>query len=166
MTAPGASSCVYHSELRGDGTGPTTTPTAAWRACRRTAGHSTAYLEPGGCWPCSRHVLGIRDAVVARLQAASEPIPSALSDWRVKRVLGALESEIARKRATLPASLLERFEANWPALIHQIRTVRNEAGHPISIEPVTAEAVHASLLVFPEIAVLATQIQEWIGANP
>ena len=32
------------------------------------------------------------------------------------------------------------------------------AGHPVSVEPVTPEEVHASLLIFPELAALAGQL--------
>lgn len=110
-------------------------------------------------------VLGVRDALVARLQALGQPVPADLNDWRVKRVLSSLETMITAKRHALPASLFERFGANWPAFTHQIRTARNEAGHPVTVEPVTAEEVHASLLIFPELATLAEQVQEWIRTN-
>jgi hypothetical protein len=72
---------------------------------------------------------------------------------------------ITAKKNLLPAALFERFEANWPAFTHQIRTARNEAGHPVTVEPVTAEEVHAALLIFPELATLAKQVQEWIRTN-
>jgi len=110
-------------------------------------------------------VLGVRDALVARLQALGQPVPADLTDWRVKRVLASLETMITARMTALPAPLFERFEANWPAVTHQIRTARNEAGHPVTVEPVTAEEVHASLLIFPELATLANQVQEWIRTN-
>jgi hypothetical protein len=110
-------------------------------------------------------VLAVRDALVTRLQALGQAVPADLTDWRVKRVLSSLETMITAKRNSLPAPLFERFEANWPAFTHQIRTARNEAGHPVTVEPVTAEEVHASLLIFPELATLANQVQEWIRAN-
>jgi len=72
---------------------------------------------------------------------------------------------ITAKKSSLPTPLFERFEANWPAFTHQIRTARNEAGHPVTVEPVTAEEVHASLLIFQELATLAKQVQEWIHTN-
>jgi hypothetical protein len=67
-------------------------------------------------------VLGVRDALVARLQALGQSVPGGLNDWRVKRILGTLETTIAAKKAALPTPLFERFEANWPAFTHQIRT--------------------------------------------
>jgi hypothetical protein len=110
-------------------------------------------------------VLGVRDALVARLQALGQPVPADLTDWRVKRILASLETMITAKRAALPMPLFERFEANWPAFTHQIRTARNEAGHPVAVDPVTPEEVHASLLIFPELATLAKQLQAWISTN-
>lgn len=110
-------------------------------------------------------VLGVRDALLARLQALGHSAPGGLTDWRVKRILGSLETMIAARKAALPVPLFERFEANWPAFTHQIRTARNEAGHPVTVDPVTAEEVHGSLLIFPELATLAKQVEEWIGTN-
>lgn len=110
-------------------------------------------------------VLGVRDALVTRLQVLAQSVPPALNDWRVKRVLGSLETMITTQKAALPVPLFERFEANWPAFTHQIRTARNEAGHPVAVDPVTAEEVHGSLLIFPELAVLAKQIEDWISKN-
>jgi hypothetical protein len=47
-------------------------------------------------------------------------------------------------------------------LTHEIRTTRNEAGHPTSIDPVTPESVHASLLLFPVLASLAGEFLKWV----
>jgi hypothetical protein len=33
----------------------------------------------------------------------------------------------------------------------------------VSVEPVTPEEVHASLLIFPELAALAGQLATWTG---
>jgi hypothetical protein len=110
-------------------------------------------------------VLSIRDALVGRLQDLGHSIPSTLNDWRIKRLLSAIEAAITAKKTIMPVALFERFEANWPAFTHQIRTARNEAGHPVAVDPVTAEEVHASLLIFPELALLATQLQTWIASS-
>ena len=72
---------------------------------------------------------------------------------------------ITTQKLALPVQLFERFEANWPAFTHQIRTARNEAGHPVTVDPVTAEEVHGSLLIFPELAILAKQGEDWISKN-
>ena len=110
-------------------------------------------------------VLGVRDALVAKLQALSHPIPAGLNDWRIKRVLSTMETALSAKQAMMPPALFERLEANWPAFTHQIRTARNDAGHPVSVEPVTADEVHASLLIFPQLAALSTQLADWIGSS-
>jgi hypothetical protein len=110
-------------------------------------------------------VLGVRDGLAAKLQALSQPIPAGLGDWRIRRVLASVEQALVTKRATLPPALFERLEANWPAFTHQIRTARNDAGHPVSVEPVTADEVHASLLIFPQLAALAGQLTGWIASD-
>jgi len=110
-------------------------------------------------------VLGVRDALVSRLQTLSQPIPSSLNAWRVKPVLSAIESALSAKKAIMPTTLFERFAAHWPAFTHQIRTARNDAGHPVSVEPVTADEVHASLLILPQLATLTTQLSDWIGSS-
>jgi hypothetical protein len=61
--------------------------------------------------------------------------------------------------------LREPFEAYWSAFAQQIRTTRNEAGHPISVDPVTPDTVHASLLIFPELARLANNLSRWVAAD-
>jgi hypothetical protein len=58
--------------------------------------------------------------------------------------------------------LRERYEMYWSAFAGQIRTARNDAGHPTSIDPVTADTVHASLLIFPELAGLAGALWNWV----
>jgi len=65
------------------------------------------------------------------------------------------------KRGLLP-QLRERFEAYWPAFTLQIRSIRNEVGHPVSIEPITPESVHAAFLVFPEVASVSSGLMDWL----
>jgi hypothetical protein len=35
----------------------------------------------------------------------------------------------------------------------------------VTVDPVTAEEVHGSLLIFPELAILARQVEDWISKN-
>jgi hypothetical protein len=51
------------------------------------------------------------------------------------------------------------------AFTHQIRTAGNDAGHPVSVDPVTPDEVHASLLIFPQLAALASQLKDWITSD-
>lgn len=109
-------------------------------------------------------VLELRDALVAKTDSLGQAKPRDL-DWRIKRVLDAIEALLKSKKQLMPRNLYESFEHYWSAFTHQIRTVRNEAGHPASIEPVTQEAVYASLLLFPELAHLISELLEWVANN-
>jgi hypothetical protein len=88
-------------------------------------------------------------------------VPKDLTDLRIKRVLDALQKELEGQTSGMPHDLREDFQAYWPAFTQQVRTVRNDAGHPVSVDRVTPDAVHASLLTFPELARLATRLQAW-----
>jgi hypothetical protein len=110
-------------------------------------------------------VLDVRDALVAKLILVKASVPKDLTDWRVKRILDAIEAVITARKSAVPRPLFERFEANWPAFTHQIRTARNDAGHPINVDPVTAEEVHGSLLIFPQLASLASELKLWIDTS-
>jgi len=109
-----------------------------------------------------RIVLDLRDALVECIQASGRSPSKKLKDWKIKTVLDAIRRELEDHKSDMPKSLAEDFEAYWPAFTQQIRAVRNEAGHPSSIEPITLEAVHASLLIFPELAKLAFALKSWI----
>jgi hypothetical protein len=110
-------------------------------------------------------VLEIRDALVAKLKAKGQSASAKLQDWRAKTVLDQLAKEIDQRLATLPRPLQEEYSAYWPAFTGQIRMARNDAGHPTSIEPVTGDTVHASLLIFPQLAKLSLQLLDWINTT-
>jgi hypothetical protein len=61
-----------------------------------------------------------------------------------------------------PQALCDEFEAYWMAFAQQIRAVRNDTGHPTSIDPVTPDTIHASLLIFPELAKLGGKLKTWV----
>ena len=107
-------------------------------------------------------VLNLRDILVEGLRKSNQTIPKKLQDWRIKRILDGIKQEFENQKSNMPYKLAESFEAYWPAFTQQIRTSRNDAGHPKSIEPVTHETVHASLLIFPELTKLSTELLEWI----
>ena len=88
-----------------------------------------------------RLVLNIQTFLIERMLALSVNIPKDLRGWGVKKILGAIESVIKQRKKNIPNSLFESFEAYWPAFTHQIRTARNESGHPVSIQPVTYDSV-------------------------
>jgi hypothetical protein len=108
-------------------------------------------------------VLDLRDVLVKRLTKLGLSIPPKLQDWRVKTVLDELHTFLDLQKGKMPRDLREEFDAYWSAFAQQIRAVRNDAGHPTSVDPVSEDTVHASFLVFPELAKLATKLNEWIS---
>lgn len=110
-------------------------------------------------------VLHLRDQLVAKITGLGHTPSPKLLDWRLKTVLGAIEDALIEKKKQVPNKLYESFESYWPAFTQQIRAVRNESGHPTSIAPIDEPTVHASLLIFPEIAHLASQLQAWIAGS-
>ena len=103
-------------------------------------------------------ILELRDLLITKLHVLDKKLPKDLSDWRVKRVLDAMHGFFSLHKSSLPLKLRDEFEAYWAAFAQQIRTVRNEAGHPSSVEPVTPDTVHASLLIFPELDSVVTRL--------
>ena len=112
-----------------------------------------------------RMILELRDVTSQRLAQTKSAEPKGLSDWRVKTVLDALHGLLETKKGDIPKALREEFEAYWLAFAQQIRATRNDAGHPSSVDPVTEEGVHASFLVFPELARLSSNLRYWISGN-
>jgi hypothetical protein len=110
-------------------------------------------------------VLDVRDALVTRLGAIGTPVPARLNDWKVKTVRDAVEAEIEARRTQLDRRLYERFSAFWVAVSDQMRLARNDAGHPVSTDPVTHETVHAALLLFPEFAGLVRDLTAWVSSS-
>jgi len=68
----------------------------------------------------------------------------------------------AAAKSQFARELRDGFESAWGAVTQQIRSTRNEVGHPSSIDPVTPDTVHASLLLFPELSKLTTGLRTWI----
>lgn len=107
-------------------------------------------------------VLELRDTLINKMRETGKSPPKDLEDWRIKMVLDAFQIEMESQKGNMDRGLAEAISSYWPAFTHQIRTVRNEVGHPKDIEPVTQETVHASLLIFHELAKLASEIKSWI----
>jgi hypothetical protein len=107
-------------------------------------------------------VLSVQESLIRKMDTLSITKPRDLEDWRIKRLLAGIETVMKQRKQAIPAPLFESFEAYWPAFTHQIRTARNDSGHPSSISPVTPDNVHASLLIFPELAKLADSLINWI----
>jgi hypothetical protein len=107
-------------------------------------------------------VLELRDVTSRKLTQLGVPEPKGLSDWRVKSLLDALYSFLDGKKSDFPRELREEFESYFLAFAQQIRSSRNDAGHPSSVDPVTEESVHASFLILPELARLSNTLSTWI----
>jgi len=110
-------------------------------------------------------VLEVSAALETRMDQQGQAKPADLGTWIVKRILVSIESVLAPRKPDMPRPLAEEFEAYWPALVQQIRSMRNEAGHPISVDPVEQETVHSSLLLFPKLAELAGDLVKWISTS-
>ncbi len=109
-------------------------------------------------------ILRLRDKLASKLATDGTSVPNGLNDWRIKTVRDALTTYCDERKATMSRRLREAYEAYWTAFAEQIRRVRNDAGHPQSIDPVSEESVHASLLIFPELAHLIGDLEAWIEA--
>lgn len=107
-------------------------------------------------------VLELRDALGTRLSQLGKAEPKGLSDWRVKTVLDSLHGYLETQKGQFAREVRDEFEAYFLAFAQQIRASRNDAGHPSSVDPVTEASVHASFLIFPELACLANALLNWV----
>ncbi|HHF0510944.1 MULTISPECIES: hypothetical protein [Vibrio diabolicus subgroup] len=141
---------------------------------------AASYLEEGvNCFASNFHksasvmvgaaseaiILELRDKVIEKLHAKAIPLPKGIDDWRIKTITNALRSFFEQKKKAFENNLKEEYEAYWPAFTQQIRAVRNNAGHPTDISPISADTVHASFLIFPELFVLANKLADWLDTE-
>lgn len=126
--------------------------TNCYKACAVMIGAATESL-----------ILTIKEIIILKMNELNKEIPKKLNTWIIKNVIDEIEEILKQKKNEIPKKLFEAFESYWPAFTHQIRTVRNESGHPSSIDPVTQNTVHASLLIFPELANLVKKLRDWIN---
>jgi hypothetical protein len=109
--------------------------------------------------------LELRDTLVSKIQTVGRSASKELEDYRIKKVLDGLETEISTQQNKMSSVLRETFESQWLAFVHEIRIARNEAGHPKSVEPVTPEDAHAALLIFPKLAKLNSDLLYWVSTS-
>jgi hypothetical protein len=110
-------------------------------------------------------ILDVRNTTIQKLNLLNKPIPKTMEDWRIKTVSDSLHNFFEEHMVYSKRELRESFEAYWSAFVQQIRATRNDAGHPTSVDPVTPDTVHASLLIFPELARLATSLSRWVAED-
>ena len=109
--------------------------------------------------------LELRDALMSKMQSLSQTPSSDMMGWQIARIVRAISTVLDPKKPMMPQRLKEAYEAFWLGFTGQIRIARNDAGHPISIDPVTYETVHALLLIFPEQAKLTSDLAAWVTAS-
>lgn len=80
----------------------------------------------------------------------------------VKRVLDELAKQFEARKASMGKDLFSDYKTHWSPFTEQLRTTRNEAGHPVSVAPVSPDRAHAGFLVFPEMVRMATRLLDWI----
>ena len=107
-------------------------------------------------------ILNLRDATRRKLDSLGRRPPKGMRDWRPKAMSDSLHQFLNQHKDTFPHPLRDEFEARWSVFTQQIRATRNEAGHPASIDAVTREDAHASLLIFPGLAKLAGSLDHWV----
>lgn len=121
-----------------------------------------------------RLILELRDVTQVQLASLGRLVSKKLTDWRIKTVFDELTDVLTdaldRSLKITPDEELRKLRDSlgyhWPSLFHGIRASRNDAGHPVSIAPVTAQDVHAALLTFPHLVRIINQVKSWIPSAP
>jgi hypothetical protein len=109
--------------------------------------------------------LELAEEIIRRHRVLGRAIPKGINDWKIKIVLDSIFSSFEQNAKQMPRDLWDAFDAYWTSFVRQIRTARNDAGHPTSVDLVTFETVHASLLIFPELARLTSQLTQWVSSD-
>ena len=104
-------------------------------------------------------VLELRDELVSAL---GDNASKKLKNWQLKPLIAAIETELNQLRANFPRELDESVKSTMGGVLQRIRTIRNDTGHAVSVEPVTLESVHAGLLLFPHETRLIYELIAWL----
>lgn len=132
-------------------------------ACFNNGFHKSSAVMIGAA--AESMILELRDTIKQKMTSLSQTIPPNLIDWRIRAVITEIERLLDAKKSSFPKQLREEYEAYWGAYSQPIRSARNDAGHPASIDPVTEDAVHASLLIFPMLVKLCSDLMSWVNTN-
>ena len=106
-------------------------------------------------------ILQLRDTVVPGIESLGRTPAKDLRHYLIRPVIEALQKELEMQQTAMSVGLREQFQTAWPVFTYQIRSARNEAGHPASIEPMTQETVHGTFMVFPELASLWAKLMQF-----
>jgi len=107
-------------------------------------------------------VLEFRGTLVTGIKKQGRKPSHGLEGWLYKKVRDEITQEIDSQKKGMTKEESDAFLTGWNPLTEQLRTTRNDAGHPASIDPVTPENVHASLLMFPGLIRLCTRLTAWV----
>lgn len=110
-------------------------------------------------------VLELQNSIVNRLNETGAVIPKKLKHWNIKTIRDGITQEIDKRETDLPHRLRELYNEFWLSVTGSMRTTRNDAGHPKSVEPVLQSDVHAGLILFPHLVELVKELKEWVNTN-
>ena len=108
-------------------------------------------------------LLNLRDTLVNRMYYLRQNVPNDLKDWRVSKIIKALQGIFDSKKGTMPNDLKSVYEQSWLSLTNYIRELRNDAGHPNPLGSISEVEVHCALLIFPELARMVNKITDWVN---
>jgi hypothetical protein len=116
-------------------------------------------------------VLELRDSLTRGLTAAGKHIPKGLTGWQIKamveaiakQILPDLKGEANRCGDGSIRRMLEEADSRLLPIAAEFRRLRNDAGHPASLDPVNPTDVHANLLLFPSTAKLLRSLTTWVA---
>lgn len=106
-------------------------------------------------------IIQLRDDVVAHISSKGQTPSAKMKEWKIKSIIDGLDGYIRSRTPSMDANLKDEYQASWSGFTYYIRMVRNEAGHPTSVDPIADEQVHAALLMFPSLASLAQKLSTW-----
>lgn len=129
-------------------------------SCYDTGAHKAAAVMLGAA--VETLILELRDTCIEAMQTAGQPVPKKLRDWKLKTVLAALQKIVEENEEQLGEQLVAEYHVHWSAITYQIRTTRNDAGHPSNIDPIEVESVHASYLLLPRLGALTSALSKKI----
>lgn len=72
----------------------------------------------------------------------------------------AVRDQVEDVAGDLPHDLAQRFEAHWHSIHTLVRMERNKSGHPTGRD-LTRDEAHASLILFPTLARLVGDFEDW-----
>lgn len=110
-------------------------------------------------------IIELRNNLVNKMDNSGVSVPARLKDWKIKTIIDAIENSLKPETKNMPQQLSEMFSTYWSAFSGNIRMLRNDAGHPKSVDPVTQDSVHGTLLIFPEMVKLVNELDDWISTN-